>query len=480
MNMISALTSGDKSIPGVLLTTVKTEDGEEKLKVCYSDGHKSLIKEIDVELEDSDYLGKVVVSYEALSRAIANCQPSGSIKVDQIEFEYAPGNIIVIKADLSVETKDAEGNVVGQRVMANKRMDVAWVEPGSNMKASILTRMDYDALFTDPEAETADHYIIGELTDALSRTSVEKNRAIYLSTKTQKIFVSNTAHLTAVPIQGYDMTQERLDEIRGQLVENGTYSDEAFEAACANERNRMHSSVVIPQNIAKAIISILGQTSADKNSDEVQLYTKSRYCVLYMDTEDDKLAIWFEMAQGSKTHIGALERYNSLQYQSFQLMFMREFLENSIKSALAVTKSDKIKFKFEPTESDQAVTELDLVIEAGSASASVVDKYKVNPSEINDPTNSLAQKEFNVSLKVFWDMLSQLKTEFVALDFDIQGTPGNELTCIRLAEVDTVKMQAAYMSAREGLQDGERTPLDKKMAFRESTLNVVQYAMLTR
>ena len=112
------------------------------------------------------------------------------------------------KGFLTISGCEAESNVVGQRVMANKRMDVAWVEPGSNMKASILTRMDYDALFTDPEAETADHYIIGELTDALSRTSVEKNRAIYLSTKTQKIFVSNTAHLTAVPIQGYDRANE--------------------------------------------------------------------------------------------------------------------------------------------------------------------------------------------------------------------------------------------------------------------------------
>ena len=44
--------------------------------------------------------------------------------------------------------KDKDGNVVNVRTLAQKSMDVAWVEPGSNMRSAILTRMKYEDIFT--------------------------------------------------------------------------------------------------------------------------------------------------------------------------------------------------------------------------------------------------------------------------------------------------------------------------------------------
>ena len=78
VNKISDLVVGDKSVPGVMFDL-----SEGVLKVCYTDGNKSLIEELEVENEEGDKLGRVVVSYEQLSRALANCQPSGSIKIDK-------------------------------------------------------------------------------------------------------------------------------------------------------------------------------------------------------------------------------------------------------------------------------------------------------------------------------------------------------------------------------------------------------------
>ena len=117
---ISDLTSGDKSIPGVMLDL-----SENLLKVCYTDGHKSLIEKLEVATEDGDNLGQIVVDFVQLSRAISNCQPSGSIKVSDVKFEYkTEKRILTISVDQMFENRDAEGNIIEEKKMGNKKMDL--------------------------------------------------------------------------------------------------------------------------------------------------------------------------------------------------------------------------------------------------------------------------------------------------------------------------------------------------------------------
>lgn len=481
INKISDITSGDKQVPGVLLDL-----SENLLKVCYTDGHKSFIEHVEVETEETDRMGGVVVDFAMIKRAVDNCQPSGIIKIDEIVFDYKD-KVITVSAEQKFNAVDGDGNVVGTKQMGKKSMDLAWVEPGSDMKSSLLLRMNYEDIFESDGVD--DEFDKKEFINALQRTSVEKGKQIYLSTKTQTIFVANQAHVTSVPVsKGKELNQEDKDVIRAEMVEAGTFTEEAYKDAINKAENRMHYAVVIPQNIAKAIIGVFNRTKSDK----VYLHTKERFCSIFIDagdeadgTKGEHVGFWFEMAQASKAHIGSLERYNSLKYQSYQTSFLREFLANNVKSALNVTKQEKVTFEFALNE-ETGMPEL--VIAAGSSAASVSDSYRTALSTFVDPEGTLVGRKFTVSLKVFSEMLEQIKSDNVTLDFEC-----NEgATCIRLAELNFPLETKEWQAAREMTKkmceargeefdkDRTPTPVELKWAYREKTLNVKQFTMLAK
>jgi hypothetical protein len=486
INKVADLTSGDKTIPGLLLKIARDSDNisEGKLSVCYYDGHKALIEETEVSLEEEDVIGDIVFPFELLSRAISNCQPSGIIKVDSVRFEFLPNKLVRVQAEQSADVVDLEGNVVGSRKLAKKKMDIVWTEPGADMKSSLLARMNYSGIF---ENNVFDVMKKSEFIEALSKTSTEKGRNIYISSNVQSVFVSNQAHLTAVPISKNELTVEQMDVIRGEMVSNGEYTEEAYVQRIKEEQSKIHQSIVIAQPVAKSLIGILNKTK----SDEICVYRDDKFCNVFIDNTEEKIGIWFAMAVGNKAHIGALERYSSLQYKSYQLLFLREFLENNIKSALNATKSEQVTIKFEATDLDNAASASDLVIVSGSAAASVNDVYRINPDEILDSTGDINTRTFSISLKVLADMLSQLKTRLVALDINVAENEGmSKAVSIRLAEVDDQVMMEEYIKAREELAKecelkGEvfdasstPTPIEKKLNYRSNILKTTQYTMI--
>ena len=474
INKISDITSGDKQVPGVLLDL-----SENLLKVCYTDGHKSFIEHVEVETEETDRMGGVVVDFAMIKRAVDNCQPSGIIKIDEIVFNYKD-KVITISADQNFDAVDGEGNILGTQKMGKKSMDIVWVEPGSDMKSSLLLRMNYEDIFESDGVD--DEFDKKEIIDALQRTSVEKGKQVYFSTKTQTVFVANQAHVTSVPVsKGKELSQEDRDILRAEMTEAGTFTEEAYEEAIKKAENRMHYAVVIPQNIAKAIIGVFNKTASDK----VYLHTKERFCSIFIDSEDEHIGFWFEMAQASKAHIGSLERYNSLKYQSYQTSFLREFLVNNVKSALNVTKQEKVVFEF---AMNNETGMMELVIAAGSSASSVSDSYRTALSTVTDPDGTLVGRKFTVSLKVFSEMLDQIKSDQVTLDFECNDAA----TCIRLAELDFGVESEEYTKAREKTKElceaqgiefdanSTPTPVELKWAYRDKTLNVKQFTMLAK
>lgn len=481
INKIADLTSGDKTIPGVLLKPTKNEEGASILKICFNEGHKALIEEVEVEAEEGDLTTDHVVSFESIKRAIDNCQPSGIICVEEIVFKYS-NNMITLSADQTMGLRDAEGNITGYKKMATKNMDIAWEEPGANMKTSLLTRMNYDSIFEPVEGVLCDEYNKAELVDALAKVSVEKGKSIYLSSKNQEIFVSNTAHVTAVPVTGFELTLEQEDEIRATLTEQGITDNNTILAKIAERKNRIQQSVVMGQAVAKALIGILNKCE----SETIRLHRNDKFCNLIMEENNEKVGIMFEMGQPSKAQIGALDRYNSLEYKTYQLRFLREFLVNNIKSALSASKNDKTKIKFEASEETGAIS---LIITSGNAGASISDKYSVECEDCTDINSDITSKEFNISLQVITDMFSQLKTEYVALDFNIGE---GDTVCIRVAEIDTEKLASEYEKGREATAklcaekgiafDPATTPTDTsvKLNYRLNTLGTKQYTMLAK
>jgi hypothetical protein len=236
------------------------------------------------------------------------------------------------------------------------------------------------------------------------------------------------------------------------------------------------------QNIAKALIGVLNKCT----SETVRLHRNDKFCNIIMEEDTEKVGVMFEMVQPSKAQIGALDRYNSLEYKTYQLRFLREFLVNNIKSALNASKSDKTKIKFELSEETGAVS---LVIASGNAGASIADVYSVECEDCVDINGDITTKEFNISLQVFADMLSQLKTDYVELDFNIGEA---NATCIRVAEIDSNKLAIEYEKGREETArlcaergvtfDPAITPTDVnvKLNYRINTLGTKQYTMLAK
>ena len=127
MNKISALTSGDKSIPGVLLDL-----NDNLLNVCYTDGHKALIEKLEVEVEEGDRQGKVVVPYEMFNGAIQACQPSGIIRVEDVKLTSKDNGILTVSVDQMYNRVDNEGNVIGVEKNGTKEIDIQYLEPDEN------------------------------------------------------------------------------------------------------------------------------------------------------------------------------------------------------------------------------------------------------------------------------------------------------------------------------------------------------------
>lgn len=473
INKISNITSGDKQVPGVLLDL-----SENQLDICYSDGHKSFTQRVEVQTEEGDKLGKIVVDFAQLQRAVATCQPYGKIVVTDISITYGE-NTITLSVEQVYKEVGEDGNITKEQKVAEKKIDLAWKEPDADMRAAILTRMDYNSIF---ESDTKpDEYKKDELIEALNKTSTEKSKVVYFSGKTQSVFVQNQAHLTAVPISKVkELTDEEKDAIRGELTEAGTFTDEAYAKAINDEENRIHYSLAMDTKNARIITSVFNSIEADT----IYVVSKDKFISMYVDTDTEHIGFWFEMAMASKAHTGAFERYNSLKYSSYQVLFLKDVLVDSVESALKATSSEKVALQFLETE-DGIV----LMLNASSSQKSIADSYKVIPDNIVDPTKDLISKSFNVSLQVISDMLKQLKTDFVALDFDCGE---NGVNCIRLAEVDYPKIEEEFKKAREKTKElcaqqaipfdpaSTPTPVELKLEYRIRVIKTRQFTMLAK
>lgn len=494
IDKVSALTSDIKTVPGILL-----ELGGTTLKVCFSDGHKSVIDYVSVEKDETDVDGSYVVGYDQFKRAIDNCMPSGKIVVSDVQITFKANNIFCVSVEQHYIVKDENGEIASDKKMATKKMDVAWTVPGSDIKSSILSRMKYNEIFeakADDGSDLAvDTFDRKELIDALNKTSVEKGRQIYVSSKTQCAFVANQAHVTSVPISKYaELSQEDKDEILGSLRQSGQFDDatigKAFADACAKAVNRVHYSLSITQTVTCAIVNVLSKAS----SDTVYLYTKDKYCNIFIDNEEtgEKVGLWFEMPKASMAHIGALERYSTASYTTYMLTFFREFLVDIIKSVANNAKSEKIELKFVETANENPSSNVDLVINADNSAASIADTYSINADSVIDASNSLIGKSFKISIKVIQDMLAQLKTDLVAFDLCVS----EQNTYVRLSELNYDNLQKAFVESRQAAQsswnpaehDGVAfdpattpTPVEIKTKFmrRDDVLMTKQYTILS-
>lgn len=475
MHKISDMVSGEKetNIPGVMLNI-----GENEVAVCYSDGHKAFIEKLNAISEDGDIKAKLVFPYKNFADAIAKCQPSGNIKVDAIHFDVV-GNVMRVWANQNLNI--AQGDEVVTRKMGTKTMDIPFVlvDSTNDQKAKLLNRMNYDSIF-NVESGDPDVWDRKTLINILSNTSFEKARNIYISPKTQKVFVINSAFTCAMPVKGRDITQDKQDELRGELSEAGRIAD--FDAELKKLTNVINRSIVISSNVAKVVASVLNRLPAPKDEEDDKIYVvgvNQQYINIF--TGDDRIGIYVEQAKGSKVHIGSFDRFTGFNYSQYQMTFVREFLYDNIKSAVNSSKNEKTSFTFRDNEDGGK----DLVITCQNSGASVSDTYfvtmddllKLDTDKDGNAVPDINTRTITVSLKPFADMLGQLKSDLVGLD--ISFADGDQV-CMRLSEINIDKVAKEWSTARQnlGIPADAETPVEVKAGYRGNTLDTCQYSLI--
>lgn len=456
---VSELASDNtKQVPGVLFII-----SENKLGIAYTDGRKAVIEYIEAETDDTDPIGQTVFDYTRLVGAINNCQPSGRIVVDDIVFRFESNDVVILEAEQKCLTDDGNGNEE-YVTLAVKQMKLTRFDVKSSLRTAILGRMDYDKIF---EQTMTDEWTVSEFVDILSRMSVEKSRVVYMSPNIQKVFVSNSAYVTAAPVSKIDVTPLEYEELRRNLEAEGKASE--YEDRANELSRRLNFPATIATNTAKQVCGILGKLSQDE-----KLFTCTDSGYMRIFTDNDKIGIWLEMTDGSKAQTSQFERFASIEYDTYQLNFVREFLADAMKSAMAASSSEKMDIMFE--ENNGCV---ELKVNASNTNASVNDTYHVKADGCIETQGNITNLKLSVSSKVINSMLAQLKTDMIAVDISIlvDGSP-----CIRLAELDMDKVRDKYYSTRSrlGLTDIDPTPDEEKIKYRTETLGVAQYTMLSK
>lgn len=265
--------------------------------------------------------------------------------------------------------------------------------------------------------------------------------------------------------------------------------DTKYAELLPNVDRNLHSKLVITQPMAKAIIGILNKTTAST----INIYTSSNpnekadviYCTIFVDSQEDneRFGLWFGMGRVNQQHAKSLANYIGAGYRTYQIVFLRDFLMEAIKSARDATKNDNTDLKFSKLNTflPSGEPNYELVISSESSSASVSDKYSVDCEDVVDINGTLGSDnmKINVSLTIIAEMLEQLKTKFVA--FDIDDTESAYI--LRLAEIDNEKLMAENMKAKEehkGELVNGALPLSVKIDYRSKTLGTVQYTTLRK
>lgn len=462
VNKINEVVSGERVVPGIILNICDNE-----LSVYCTVSKKSFVERVECETEEGDVKGKVFITYEQFERAISNCQPSGAIVVREISINFVSSNMLKVSAvqELLVESD----GVSEYRSMAKKEMDINYmlVDGSKDQRVVLLNRTNYEAMF---ESETApDTWDRTELMNMFNSMSFEKGKVVYMSPKTQKAFVVNTAFTCAVPISS---NEEAIDAVFGAMPTPVANDDNSGNVEDVSDTSRrLTYQIIITAANAKCIASVLSKMK----DDTVKMFKKSDFLFVY--NENETVAISFDTAKGSSVHTNNFNTFSSLPYSKYQITFVREFLADSIKSALNSSKSEKIELTFKKSETN--ISGYCMVINSSNSGSNINDTYSVELDSVVDTNGTLEGDKITMSLKIFSDMLSQLKSTMVA--FDIAEIQSGQM-CLRLAELNDDKVYREWKIARHnlGIGEDEPTPVEVKIGYRDKTLDTCQYCMISR
>lgn len=398
LSKISALTSGDKQVGGVMLRI-----REDSLQVCFNDLNKAITEKIPATSEEGDIFKDIVVDFKPLEDTISKCQPTANTVADTLQLSFEDGNILRIQCEKSLKMQAEDGIVLAKGSSVNQPLK--WNEPTANPRLAILTRINYDNLVSfDDDSDAWDAKELGSI---LSRLVTEKTSICYISPKIKTAFVPNLAYVACIPI-----------------------SEDKAVAFSAKS------------SITKSLADILGRLK-----DATVRLTLSQDRQSYkLCTDDGILGIWFQMTKPNSTHINTVSRYRDKLYSTYQFTITKELLVDAVKNTLRSDKGDKIQLKFIGDDSERF---LEIISVNSLASTSGKFRLKCAASVTEDGVDETAEVEVPMSTTALNGILDDCTTPYIAFDIQVESDGAK---VVRISEIDFMQRIQDELDVKYAIQ----------------------------
>lgn len=425
VSQISDLVAGDKTIPGILFN-IRDND----IEVCYSDAYKIFSETVPAEITEDDVKGKIVFNYQALTRIIEACKPTGKIITNTVEFTFCDNKVVKIEAEKKIPIitvdPDTGDEISAEKLVSVTEQSVSWAPADGGVRVAVLGRENYELMNHYPEDEVAerfpdeskprpktneewemenDSWDIAELRNILAKLSIESGKIVYVAPSTQKAFVQNTSCVICIPVKS---------EIKHKIIQS--------------------------TSMAKAMSTVLGKINTEDGTIHTHMIDNDR--VVY-STEDNSVAISIKNLKQDNSNILQLNNCLSKDYSQYMLNFNREVLQSCLYGAKTAGASEKAVITFEPfTETvvvngeEVEISKVKLVMSAKNTNSSTDNKYDVIADYVLDASESIGSLKLNVTLDILHQAVSRAETDYVA--FDIHVDPNNT-KMVRIAEIDLEK-----------------------------------------
>lgn len=348
------------------------------LSIRFSDGKSGSAVNIEVETDESDPTEDVVVNFKQLSDALKLCM-SGNLKTEDCELKFSgEKHTIQLSCVKYFECQDGDDTILSP--ISKFEQEIGWAEPSSSMKYALLTRMNYDEMFKCQ----GDNWDTNTIKNILTKLAIEKTKPVSISAKQNIAFVNTFSFASIIPLED------------------------------------VSTSLVFTYKSAKALIAVLSKI----DKEEINI-TKTEDGNFIIVSDGDKVGFTFEIGQVSKMDVNTVSAYADKQYNSYQLKFIREAVDNAINAVMTTDKSDKHTLQFKENEDGEVV----MLIKSKS------NEYQVTTSGLIANKEEVLALTVPISIKIIKDMLSLCEEAYITM---YMCQDENNIT-LRIGDLDVSK-----------------------------------------
>lgn len=360
---------------------------DNEIYFVYSDGKKSIVEKLEAELEDADINERAIVDIAKIKDVLESCSSRGMLRCDEVHIHF-DGKDQMTASAVKYMLRERDGMEL-KKVDSRISKKFKYLRADSLKNGSLLTRFNYKGLFEAMNGEfTFDEWENANLREMLARTSRVDKAPAFISSKQSAAFANTQSYLTYIP-----------------LSESVQHS---FSMDC---------------KVARAVSDILGSLDCTKTFVTV---LNNRYC--YMISGDEKIGLMLENVPVNRMTLSSIERYTSIEYNDYSLVFNREILTDTLVRALGAAKDENtvLSFKMEKEEflSDYGV-EAEESLVADLTRGDAISGYTHLTAQAEESSAaeglSLFDLKLKLNLKLLTDIVGNCEDKFVMMNLQANG-----------------------------------------------------------